>query len=145
MILVSFFHTSSGFRSSKKLHSCGVQGQWFMNLPVAVVLCPGGNHKALITDGMTHTTTPAVPFRIPPTCDRLKLIRPSISRNTFTVEVFLNRKFLRIRSKDQNFQLFQTGSKFQIFLLKRTDGFLAAIEKQSVSFEPQSYVLLSTE
>ena len=59
-------------------------------IPVAVVLCPGGNHKALITDGMTHTTTPAVPFRIPPTCDRLKLIRPSISRNTFIVEVFFS-------------------------------------------------------
>ena len=31
------------------------------------VLCPGGNQRALITDGITQTPTPAVPLRIPPT------------------------------------------------------------------------------
>ena len=30
MILVPFFYTASELRFRKKLHSCGVQGQWFM-------------------------------------------------------------------------------------------------------------------
>ena len=41
-------------------------------LPVAVVLWPGGNHKALITEGITQTHTPAVPFKMPPMCANLK-------------------------------------------------------------------------
>ena len=39
---------------------------------MAVVLWPGGNHRALITEGMTQTHTPAVPFKMPPICANLK-------------------------------------------------------------------------
>ena len=36
------------------------------------VLCQGGNQRALITEGITQTPTPAVPLRIPPTWANLQ-------------------------------------------------------------------------